>query len=166
MKTYYLVDPTAKYPTRYKNLKALMDTMPPGCTLVGEAEVGQYKHLPIVKLFIKDLLSNASDRDIVQAKRILRRFLRAAIARGYSFELLDKQGHSEYRSSSINIDFLITYAWKIGEARLLAHHPNGVWNDWLLVDVREGSSVIQECSVNFETLVKNALEIRPKMLDL
>ena len=126
MKTYYLVDPTAKYPTRYKNLKALMDTMPPGCTLVGEADVGQYKHLPIVKLFIKDLLSNASDRDIVQAKRILRRFLRAAIARGYSFELLDKRGHSEYSSPSTNIDFLITCAWKMGEARLLAHHPNEV----------------------------------------
>ena len=164
MKTYYLVDPTAKYPTRYKNLKALMDTMLPGCTLVGEADVGQYKHLPIVKLFIKDLLSNASDRDIVQAKRILRRFIRAAIAQGYSFELLDKQGNSEYGSPSTNIDFLITYAWKMGEARLLAHHPNGVWNDWLLLDVREGSNVIQECSVNFETLVKHALEIRPKML--
>ena len=164
MKTYYLVDPTAKYPTRYKNLKALMDTMPPGCTLVGEADVGQYKHLPIVKLFIKDLLSNASDRDIVQAKRILRRFIRAAIAQGYSFELLDKQGNSEYGSPSTNIDFLITYAWKMGEVRLLAHHPNGVWNDWLLLDVREGSNVIQECSVNFETLVKHALEIRPKML--
>ena len=164
MKTYYLVDPTAKYPTRYKNLKALMDTMPPGCTLVGEADVGQYKHLPIVKLFIKDLLSNASDRDIVQAKRILRRFIRAAIAQGYSFELLDKRGHSEYSSPSTNIDFLITYAWKMGEARLLAHHPNGVWNDWLLLDVREGSNVIQECSVNLETLVKHALEIRPKML--
>ena len=164
MKTYYLVDPTAKYPTRYKNLKALMDTMLPGCTLVGEADVGQYKHLPIVKLFIKDLLSNASDRDIVQAKRILRRFIRAAIAQGYSFELLDKRGHSEYSSPSTNIDFLITYAWKMGEARLLAHHPNGVWNDWLLLDVREGSNVIQECSVNLETLVKHALEIRPKML--
>ena len=164
MKTYYLVDPTAKYPTRYKNLNALMDTMPHGCTLVGEADVGQYKHLPIVKLFIKDLLSNARDRDIVQAKRILRRFLRAAITRGYSFELLDKRGHSEYSSPSTNIDFLITCAWKMGEARLLAHHPNGVWNDWLLLDVREGRNVIQECSVNFETLVKHALEIRPKML--
>ena len=164
MKTYYLVDPTAKYPTRYKNLKALMDTMPPSCTLVGEADVGQYKHLPIVKLFIKDLLSNASDRDIVQAKRILRRFIRAAIAQGYSFELLDKRGHSEYSSPSTNIDFLITCAWKMGEARLLAHHPNEVWNDWLLLDVREGSNVIQECSVNLETLVKHALEIRPKML--
>ena len=164
MKTYYLVDPTAKYPTRYKNLNALMDTMPHGCTLVGEADVGQYKHLPIVKLFIKDLLSNARDRDIVQAKRILRRFLRAAITRGYSFELLDKRGHSEYSSPSTNIDFLIINAWKMGEARLLAHHPNGVWNDWLLLDVREGRNVIQECSVNFETLVKHALEIRPKML--
>ena len=59
MKTYYLVDPSKEYPTRYPNLKVLMDTVYPNCTLVSEADVGNFKHLPITKLnrpgFLGDL---------------------------------------------------------------------------------------------------------------
>ena len=57
-----------------------------------------------------------------------------------------------------------TYAWRMGEARLLAYHDNDVWNDWLMIDVREGINVIQEWSINFETVVEYALEIRQKMI--
>ena len=52
----------------------------------------------------------------------------------------------------------------MGEARLLAYHDNAVWNDWLMIDVREGINVIQEWSINFETVVEYALEIRQKMI--
>ena len=165
MKTYYLVDPSKEYPTRYPNLKVLMDTVYPNCTLVSEADVGNFKHLPITKLFIKDLLSSATSSDIIQAKRIMRRFLRAAIAKGYSFMLLDKHGHTEYSMPSTNIDFLIKYAWKMGLARLLAFHPNEIWNDWMMVDIREGKNAIQDYSVNFEPLVAYAHEIRGIMKD-
>ena len=64
-----------------------------------------------------------------------------------------------------NIDFLIKYAWKMGLARLLAFHPNEVWNDWMMVDIREGKNAIQDCSVNFEPLVAYAHEIRGIMKD-
>ena len=164
MKSYYLVSPPEKYPTRYKSLKKLLDTIDVTCTLVGESDVHIYKNFPKTTVYIKDLLSNVTATDVIQAKRIMRRFLRKAIEKGYSFQLLDKFGHTEYSMPSTSIDFLITYAWRMGEARLLAYHDNDVWNDWLMIDVREGINVIQEWSINFETVVEYALEIRQKMI--
>ena len=167
MRIFYVLDCVPSFPTRFLSLDDLVTKVDGQCAISAYFDSHYMEASNLKKVFVEDALSRCEYLYLIQAKRLMRRFLRVTTNKRMKFTMESvKYDSLEIVEPTADIDFIITSAWYCGPVRLIANDRNGDYLGTVVVNVAAGSNVFEDWSLFLDEFIQYALEIKPQMLSV